>query len=526
MKRNFDKVNFLVGLFALVVVGYMVLVFALVTSNAPVAGGNFSGTMNFNCSIGDANIHDRQMNASLLYNASGGDATVYLVTNLTNTSSNTEVNGSVDVSSLTDSGSVSSVSGYNMTCIFETYNTSNIRAYTSVVNVTIDNTAPNVSTFYNTVSGSNFTDYALMNLNVSVSDATMGVGEVWFNITYTNGTQVNFSQASNPSSVYYNLSVNTSGFADNLYNITVWANDTQLGNLNNTEKIKIAIDRTAPGALPTCSPSSIDAGGTFPCSCGGSDSGSGVLSATGSSTSGSITDTGSTGTFTYTCSVLDKAGNSASSTKTYTVSSLGSGSSRKSTTAVVVKESTTITKITPGAAQIIKEFEPEVGVKEIKIEVNNEAQNVKVTVTKYDGRPAEVSVSKSGKVYQYLEIDATNLEGKLDKATVTAKVEKSWITNNGVETGDVVVSKFDEDTGIWNELTTTYKSSDSTYYYYDFEVDSFSFFAISANVVVEDEEEEPPIIVTGGKGLTGWVTVLILLGLLVVAWVVYSKNRK
>ena len=145
-------------------------------------------------------------------------------------------------------------------------------------------------------------------------------------------------------------------------------------------------------------------------------------------------------------------------------------------------------KITPGVVAITKNFDSEIGIKEIKIEVNNEAQNVKITVTKYDGKPAAVSVVKSGKVNQYLQIDVSNLEGKLDKATITARVEKSWVSNNGLEIEDIALFKFDEIGEEWNELATNYVGSEDNYYYYDAEVSSFSFFAIGEKVVVEEDD--------------------------------------
>ena len=75
-------------------------------------------------------------------------------------------------------------------------------------------------------------------------------------------------------------------------------------------------------------------------------------------------------------------------------------------------------KITPGVVAIKRDFNLDAGVKEIQIEVNSEAQNVKVTVSKYDSKPAAVSVEKTGKTYRYLEIKTENLADKLKKAKV------------------------------------------------------------------------------------------------------------
>ncbi|HJZ18586.1 MAG TPA: PGF-pre-PGF domain-containing protein, partial [Candidatus Nanoarchaeia archaeon] len=194
-----------------------------------------------------------------------------------------------------------------------------------------------------------------------------------------------------------------------------------------------------------------------------------------------------------------------------------------------VGKTQTFTKITPGAVAIVKNFDAETGVKEIEISVSNEAQNVKITVTKYDSKPAVVSVSKTGKVYQYLQINAQNLDNKLEKAKTTFKVEKTWASTNGVAKENVVVSKFDEASSQWNELATTYSSEDDTYYYYTTELSSFSYFAISEKAV-EAEEDEGIGAVFGeeGKGIPVWVWVvvgLIILAIVVGGGAAYKKRK-
>ena len=114
---------------------------------------------------------------------------------------------------------------------------------------------------------------------------------------------------------------------------------------------------------------------------------------------------------------------------------------------------------------------------EISIEVNNEVQDVKITVTKYDGKPAEVTKEKTGKVYKYININAENLNTSLSKATVTVQVEKSWLLNNSLDKGKIALFKFKD--GDWQELTTTFKEEDSLLNYYDVELDSFSYFTIA-----------------------------------------------
>lgn len=171
-------------------------------------------------------------------------------------------------------------------------------------------------------------------------------------------------------------------------------------------------------------------------------------------------------------------------------SSSSSGGGSGTTINITTKtKSLSWTKITPGNVTIMKINDPDIGLKQISIEVNNPAQNVRITVTKYKEKPANVSVEKTGKVYKYLEISTQNLKKELKKAVISLQVKKSWIEGNRLGKDKIALFKYDEDTNEWKEIITNHVSSDSENEYYDIEVDSFSFFAIAektaANVVDE-----------------------------------------
>jgi len=203
--------------------------------------------------------------------------------------------------------------------------------------------------------------------------------------------------------------------------------------------------------------------------------------------------------------------------------STGGGGGGTTTKSVVNSAS----EIKPGAATVMKYSDPVVGVKEISIEVNNPAQNVKITVTKEAGKPAVVSVAKTGKVYQYIHIETQNLADKLDKATVQFKVEKSWATTNNVDKSNVIVSKFDETAKKWNGLTTTYVSEDTTHYYYNVDVTSFSYFAISDKSTVAAGEEETTATGEEGGGSLLWLWILIGVVIVVaIGWGVGKKKKR
>jgi len=427
------------------------------------------------------------------------------------------------------------------------------RAYGSAVhngtnitrNITIDNTAPTLAVY----SGATLTAYANtsiktnttltgsvfpnnLTLNISVADATVGLlnsSNAFCFINVNGGLNHSVPELGG----WCNSSdINITGLTDGNKTVNIYINDT-LNNLGLNNSLVAHIDTTAPGATATCSPSTVNTGDTFPCSCSGSDATSGVSTSIGTSTSGTVTSTSSTGSFTYTCSVTDNGGLTASATATYsTVQTPGSGPGGGGGSAGTPKPNTqsySFTKVTPGAASIAKYIDPELGLKQIEIIVNNEAQSVKITVTKYDGKPAEVSVEKTGKVYQYMQINVSNVGNKLDKAKITAQVKKSWVVSSGVSKNDIAISKFDESKSKWNELPTTYASEDNDYYYYDTEVTSFSYFAISEKAIVSDSGTD-----SGATGTTGevgeernlmWLWIVIAVIVLAIILAVTRKKK-
>lgn len=239
----------------------------------------------------------------------------------------------------------------------------------------------------------------------------------------------------------------------------------------------------------------------------------------------SLTETGlSCATaYTYVVECVDKNGHASSVQETYSTLTCGGGAvtSGGSTTKPVVNS---VATMTPGSASVVKYTDSTLGVKQISIEVNNPAQNVQISVTKEAGKPAEVSIAKSGKIYQYLHIETTNLADKLSKATVQFKVEKSWTTANNVDKNNVVASKFDETNKKWNELTTTYVSEDSTHYYYNVELDSFSYFVLSDKTTTVPSEEVEEGTEAAGGSLT-WLWIVIAVVIIVALWYLIKRKK-
>jgi len=184
-----------------------------------------------------------------------------------------------------------------------------------------------------------------------------------------------------------------------------------------------------------------------------------------------------------TCTVLDMAGNSNSTISGYNITSSGASAppAGGGGGGGEQKEENTWTKITPGAATIMRV--DDFGVKEITITVKNTANAVSISVVKVDGRPASITKSVEGKVYKYLEIRTTNLQTALEKATIRVKVEKAWVTRNNIARDKVAVYRYDTSSKLWQELSTKFANEDAANYYFDAETVQFSTFAIAEKPV-------------------------------------------
>ncbi|HLD97720.1 MAG TPA: PGF-pre-PGF domain-containing protein [Candidatus Nanoarchaeia archaeon] len=474
MMKGLNKIYLVLCLITFsIFISLVSLSFVSAASNitSPVDGNNYTRTnVLFNVTYTNTSDITNPLNASF-YASPNGNATRILVGNTTATGCG------INACWVMLNFSLANVPDGNYTINATIFNASGSYSIKDSVNASLkvifDTTPPLVVANATPQSGYNVSSN--YSINISIIDTTLNAFSwVRFNVTTYAGVQVAFLTPNNAASNYWNATLDTSTISDGVYNISIVANDT-LNNLNNSVNIiNFTVDNSVPTISHTCGEATVDRDEVLTCSCGGSDSVSGIetISYTVNPS------TSSTGSFTTPCTVTNYAGLSKSSSVSYNViqpaggGSSGGGGSSVSTTKKVEKS---IASIEAGAAGIVKNFDKDYGIKEIQIEVNNKAQNVKVTVTKYDGKPAAVSISKTGKVYKYLEITSNN-QDKLKKAIVRVQVEKSWVNSNGLDKDKLSVSRFANNQ--WNELSTKYISDDTTNYYYDVELTSFSYFAI------------------------------------------------
>ncbi len=544
MRKN----NLLLLLFGLFGILFLInIISATITVTSPVSYSNFSGSnlISFNVSYVNGTDFTDSKNATFYYNLSGVWTSIGTASVCSNTATSSSCNASLNISSLTDGRYSINATLANSTTV--------LGASVLTTNVIFDKTPPAVSFsgITNAVNNGNYS--GIIMLNVSASDAVIGMSSVYFNITYANGTQVNFTQASVLGN-YYNISLNTSTFYDGLYNVTVYANDS-LNNLNNSQSIQFIMDNTVPTVSLSCTPATANRGDNMTCTCTGVDATSGISSGSFSDTNPDDSLTGAftsaphvisfltynTGTFTSSCTVFDSSGNSATTTDTYTVilTSITPSTSSSSTSTTTTNATTTQTNeevptttvqsfdtITPDSPVTMTNFSTD-AVKQIQIEVSQNATNVKIQIDKYNSKPAAVLADKPNS-YGYLHINAQNLTS-LTKAVMTIQVNKTWVSANNLTQNDISLFRYNDSLNQWDELTTTFTSEDANYYYYEIQLNHFSYFAIASNKLSVASSATSSSTPTTSNDYLIWILagiVIVAIIFVVIKFIQRGKNKK
>lgn len=489
----------------------------------PVANANATGTFTVVANVtnitGALNVTVRWWNGT-----SGG----WLIL-CSNASIATNGNATCAVGTSVIDANVSS-SIFNITAV----ETSGIAANSSnVTGLVIDNTAP-VITIKNYVNGTYRTTVNLT-LNITLEDINMTNGMAC--IVEVNGTNTTFSLDVDNSTfgTCNTTAVSLLGSNDGNTTIKVYAGrnttswNANLFGANNTQVV--FIDRNAPALEASATEitkekitlviSTVDGTGTGTNTCTADRAG-----ATVTTTSLTESSLSCATAYTYVITCTDRAGNAGTLSKTFSTNACGAAGATTSSGVAPRPTINNVASITPGAASVTTYTDATLGIKTIEISVDNPAQNVQVSVTKYDSKPAAVSVAKTGKVYQYLQIETKNVADQLDKAKVQFKVTKAWATANGLAKEKMTVYKFDETTKMWNELATTLSSEDDTYYYLDAELTSFSYFAISERSLAAGEgtDVNGEVAESGGSSIWVWIVVIVLI-IALVAWLLMRNKN-
>jgi PGF-pre-PGF domain-containing protein len=133
----------------------------------------------------------------------------------------------------------------------------------------------------------------------------------------------------------------------------------------------------------------------------------------------------------------------------------------------------------------------EISATEIRISINNQVANVEIKVSNLPGKPAEVAHEASGKVYQYMEINKTNLdEGNIGHASVRFRIERSWIYENRINESTIALSRYENST--WKDLPTRKMSDNGTFCMYEAETPGFSVFAVRGDISFSEAPVDQP----------------------------------
>jgi PGF-pre-PGF domain-containing protein len=117
----------------------------------------------------------------------------------------------------------------------------------------------------------------------------------------------------------------------------------------------------------------------------------------------------------------------------------------------------------------------------VSVAAGTDIKKVMITVEREGSLPSSIDAPDTD-VYEYEDVTIYYAdESDLSGGTFEFKVKKSWLTEKGHTYGDIVMMHYNEEAGVWEELSTTLTSEDGAYYYYSAKTLSFSWFAIAVS---------------------------------------------
>ncbi|MBW2992194.1 PGF-pre-PGF domain-containing protein [Candidatus Woesearchaeota archaeon] len=501
-------------------------------SPSPANGANVSGTMIINVSASDATL---EVDTIL----------IYLDGSINQTCTSSPCSSTINTTTLADGS-------HNFTAVAND-TLGNTNSSLAIRVITVEN---NPSVSFNTPSSGSWHNADFV-LNVTVTGSPITVNYRLENAS-DSSVVIGWTNMSNPSGNNWNATVDVSA-VDNWNNYTIRINATgALGNSNDTETIIIGIDDVPPYNV-SVSCNTITAGDSRSCSCSADDNSESFVGTLSYSYLGD--DTSSAGTTTVTCTATDLAGNTNSSTTSYTVEAApttssgggggGDASSVETYSIFEVSASKMWDVVEIGVPVVMAVSKEEIPVLSITFEVINEVKNVEVWV----GEPKEVpeaALLLTTPVYKHLQIDKTNIaNGDIKSIEIEFRVEKSWLSENGISGDNVIFVKYDDG---WLELDTDKISSDDDYVYYEATTPGLSYFVITTKTAVETQvaaeevveeseaapveeevpeeapveeevlpaEEAPP----KKKPWLGWIITLVIVVVAVLGYSIYEQRSK
>jgi len=211
---------------------------------------------------------------------------------------------------------------------------------------------------------------------------------------------------------------------------------------------------------------------------------------------------------------------------TTTTTSAGSAGSTQTTPGKLVKSFTSIIPESPKTVTEADLSSIDAKLTGIQLQVKSRVSSVEMTVESLSSKPSGVSTDAAPKVLKYMSISFSNIaETNVQSAKVSFKVEKAWLTQNGLAASNVALYRYAN--GVWNKLGTTKTSEDTLYAYYEATTPGFSYFAIGGETAAVTTTTAPAAATTttvpvttvttlpGGVEVpTDWITPIIVVVLI------------
>jgi len=239
-----------------------------------------------------------------------------------------------------------------------------------------------------------------------------------------------------------------------------------------------------------------------------------------------------------------KTSAAAATTTTTTTTTTGGGGGGAAAVSKVADSKAQVWQSVPAGSSVSLNIDKEtIAVTSVSvIDFKAELKNVELEVEALTENP--LTTEATAKVYQYFRVNKKNIvETDAESLTISFRVPKSWLSDNGLASGDISLFRFRNG---WNELTTSVTGTDSIYVNYEADTPGFSSFAIGtkSGIVVEEEvpeeaeevpEEEvappeavevPKVIEAPSKAPVAWIIAAIVIILGIILIVVYQKKKQ
>lgn len=149
-----------------------------------------------------------------------------------------------------------------------------------------------------------------------------------------------------------------------------------------------------------------------------------------------------------------------------------------------------VTQIANGTNTTIAIERPTLAVQNLTLSVNRTVNNVSINFKSLlaEDLSALGAMAYAGKTYQYLNVEKENItDADLKEVRIKFRVEKSWVTANGVDANTIKLRKW---VTSWIVLNTTKLSEDTSYVYFEAVSPTLSVFSVTG----EPSDTTPPTV--------------------------------